>query len=260
MPWSPFAAWIDLRNAVDWRLRGLLRWSPPAQERTEEKDPDTEAEACWVETYSLGPPRERMAAWRWKRNLAVIEILDRVRQGGLAEFLGSCPGPRVVDIGSKNFDYVDGLYGFFSSFGAPARVTGLEIDAHRRYRDFRTRRAWAEHYCSSVPGARYLPQGLEDYHNPCDVITWFFPFVTEYPLVRWGLPRRLFRPRALVDHALGLLVPGGWMVIVNLNAREAEVQQALLRARGLTIVDVGVVPGSYSPGAGDQRVTLVRKG
>lgn len=258
MPWSPLAAWTNLRNAADWRLRGLLRWSPSARERAEAKEPATETEAHWERAYGLGPAQEKMTTWRWKRNLAVIEILDRLPLA-LADGLRGLREPRILDIGSKNFDYVDALHGFFSSFGAPARVTGLEIDAHRRYTDLRTRRAWAEHYCSTVPGARYLAQGLEDHHDPYEVITWFFPFVTEHPLVRWGLPRSLFRPQTLVDHALGLLVPGGWMVIVNLNAREAEVQHSLLVGRDVEVFDLGVVAGSYSPGARDQRMTLVHK-
>lgn len=259
---SLFSLWTSFRNGVDFALRNVLRWSPPARERPEPKAGASAVEASWVGQYGLAGARERMTAGRWRRNLAVVEILDRVgREPEVADFLRGRSTLGVLDIGSKNFEYVDALAGFWSRHRGDRTVTltGLEVDAYRRYTDLRTRKAWADHYCSQVPGARFLARGLEDHGEPCDVVTWFFPFVTEFPLLRWGLPLGLFRPQALFDHAWDLLAPGGLMVLVNLTGAEAEVQHGLVRARGAKFLDLGAVPGSFSDRARDQRLTLVLK-
>lgn len=251
----------DLRTEVDWALRNRLTWSPPARERPEaDVATDDPREAAWVERYALGPARDRMTAWRWRRNLAVVEVLEAALSSpALGRFLGRASSVRALDVGAKNFDYVDALGGFWSRAGGRRTVllTGLEVDAHRRYTDLRTRKAWADHYASSVPGARYLAGDLEFHRERYDAITWFFPFVTEFPLRRWGLPTRLFRPQALFDHAWDLLEPGGVMVIVNLNRDEAARQHEILGRRGVAFDDLGVVPGGFGPNVGDQRVTVV---
>jgi hypothetical protein len=263
---------LDLRNSLDLALRNRITWSPAAHEEAEdhgglfddlaEPAAARDFEARALRDYGLGTARDRMASWRWNRNLAFLEVLDRAGQSPrLAEFLRRKPSLRVLDVGSKNFDYVDALAAFFAGFGSrrPVALTGIEVDAHRRYTDFRTRRAWADHYCAGVPGSRYLAQDLEDHREPYDLITWFLPFLTEFPLVRWGLPTRLLRPEALFDHAWGLLEPGGPVLLVNLNAGEAERQHALVRSRGLSPEDLGVVRSTFLPERKDQRLTLVWK-
>jgi SAM-dependent methyltransferase len=261
MAFSPLTAWTDLSNTLDLTLRNRLTWSPPARERAEaDVSTGDPREPVWTDRYALGPARNRMTATRWARNLAVVELLE-ASVSGLWPRQPGWGSLRVLDIGSKNFDYVDALAGFFSwaNAGGPVEVTGIEVDAHRRYTDLRTRRAWADHYASFVPGSRYLAGDLEDHQGRYDAVTWFFPFVSEFPLRRWGLPHRLFRPQALFDHAWDLLEPGGTMVIVNLNAAEEALQQGLIRARGLEATSAGPVPGSFSTRAADQRVTLVSK-
>jgi hypothetical protein len=260
--WSPLAAWSRFRTGLDWALRNRLTWSPAAHERPEDAATDDTREAGWVDRYALGPARDRMTGWRWRRNLAVVEVLEAAASSPAVErFLATASAVRVLDVGSKNFDYVDALHGFWSHSGGPRSValTGIEVDGHRRYTDFRTRRAWAEHYASFVPGARYLVGDLADHRERYDAITWFFPFVTEYPLRRWGLPTTLFRPQALFDHAWDLLEPGGVMVLVNMNQAEASLQHELLSRRGLAFDDRGVVPGTFGTHGGDQRLTVVAK-
>jgi hypothetical protein len=251
---------LNLRNSLDWNLRNLFTWSPTAVEVAEDKEAETGA--SWTGRYTLGEARTRMTAWRWNRNLAFLETLDRVvQEPRVQRFLASRPTLKALDIGSKNFDYVDALAAVLSQ-AAGRRVldlTGLEVDAHRRYTDFRTRRAWAEHYCSFVPGTRYLAQGLEDHQGAYGLISWFLPFLTERPLVRWGLPASLLRPGALYDHAYGLLEPGGVLVLVNLNGDEEGLQHGLIQQRGHIFTSLGSVPSTFIPERRDQRVTLVWK-
>lgn len=259
---SLLRTWISFRNSVDLSLRNRLTWSPPAQERAGEKAPPDLREGRWIGRYGLGPARERMTGERWRRNLAVLEVLGETdRSPAFGRYLGTRGALSVLDIGSKNFDYVDAVHGFLSRHRGSRTVTltGIEVDAHRRYTDLRTRRAWAEHYCAAVPGASYLAGDLQEHRGRYGLITWFFPFVSEYPLLRWGLPLGLFRPQDLFDHAAGLLEPGGVFVLLNLTEREAGLQEALVRASGLDYEDLGAVPGSFSPRAAEQRLSLAWK-
>jgi len=251
---------MSLRNSIDFFLRQRLTWSPAARERSEDPEPFADdTDRRWTEDYGLEAARRRMAGWRWRRNLAVLQLLDRAAAEPLfREALAGGDPLRALDIGSKNFDYVDALAAVLSHGGRrTVDLTGLEIDPHRRYTDLRTRRAWAEHYCSFVPGARYLPGDLEDHEGSYRVITWFFPFLFRAPLVKWGLPGRLLRPAALLARARALLEPGGVLLIVNLTADEEAEQHRLLGEAGAAFTPVGPVPGRYSPRSADQRLTLV---
>lgn len=250
---------MSLRNALDFALRQRLTWSPPARERSGEPEPFADdRERLWTETFGLGPARKRMAAWRWRRNLDALGLLVRAGDHPAVEALRRRRGPlRVLDVGSKNFDYADALSAFWTTGGVPPRLTGIELDAHRRYTDFRTRRAWAEHYASFVPDARYVAGDVLAWTEPADAVTWFYPFLTRGPLNRWGLPARFLRPRDLLDHVAGLVSPGGVLLIANLNDDEAALQRALLEEAGLPHSDLGAVPGASAAASSGRRLIVV---
>jgi hypothetical protein len=226
-----FSAWVNLRNSLDWWLRNSLTWSPSAREPAEEKGEADARETHFMANYFLFSARQRMTNSRWQRNLAVLERLESASRSPALDKLLRQTGPlRILDIGSKNFDYVDALAGFFSRCLShrDVQITGLEIDAHRRYTDLRTRRAWAEHYVSFVPSARYFAADLLNHTETYHAITWFFPFLTEFPLLKWGLPLSLFQPATLLAHAWSLLLPGGVLILVNQTDAELETQCKLL--------------------------------
>jgi hypothetical protein len=223
--------WVNLRNSLDWALRNSLTWSPPARERAEQLEAPDEAEGKRIADYQLESARDRMTWQRWQRNLTVLERLElAANSSALVALLKSTSPLLALDVGSKNFDYVDALQGFWRHREGEREVqlTGLEIDAYRRYTDVRTRRAWAQHYASFCPGARYVVGDLQRHNSRYHVITWFFPFVTEFPLLRWGLPLGLFQPAALLAHALSLLEPEGVLILVNQTDAEVVVQRHLL--------------------------------
>lgn len=236
---------MSLRTSLDFALRQRLTWSPPAHERPEEPDPwQDDAERLLAEGYGLMGARQRMAAWRWRRNREVLQFLDRAGREPEVAALVKRPGPlAALDVGSKNFDYVDALGAFWTQGGQSLDLAGVELDAHRRYTDLRTRRAWADHYASFVSGARYLPSDVRDWTTPVEAVTWFHPFLTALPLKKWGLPTKYLRPQELLHHVLQLVVPGGVLVVANQTADEAELQHRLLDDEGQPYTDLGVVNG-----------------
>ena len=133
---------------------------------------------------------------------------------------------RVLDIGSKNWAYVRGEYRFFRQFSPNLELDGVEIDAYRLYSNFYSRYEAAKFYIKGLEGVNYYPEDLLNIGGKYDYIVWLLPFVTPYPLKRWGLPMKYFMPEELLEHAYGLLE--GEMFIVNQGEEEAEIQRALL--------------------------------
>lgn len=153
-------------------------------------------------------------------NNYTFDILSQTIQPQRSEKL------RVLDIGSKNWEYVRGEYKFFKQYCENLTLDGVEIDAYRLYSNFYSRYEVAKFYIKDLAGANYYADDLLNLGGEYDYIVWFLPFVTKYPLRRWGLPDRLFMPEKLLEHAYKLLRKE--MLIVNQGEEEAEIQQALL--------------------------------
>ena len=84
---------------------------------------------------------------------------------------------------------------------------------------------------SRAPSAphRYLAIDVLAHAERYDIVTWFRPFLDDFPLLQWGLPKRLLQPEALLEHVLARLDPGGTCVIFNQTEHEAELQHAMLQ-------------------------------
>lgn len=268
------AALLDARNRVDFAVSRLLTWSPAARERPEpmddlfgdlepaERTEAEEQERALRTTFHLDDLRGRATRSRYRRNLSVLHSLD----AGLGDLPGDALPDRVraLDVGAKNFDYVDALVAFAAwhgRTGTPREValTGVEVDAHRRYADLRTRRAWAEHYAAQVPGSRFVVGDVREVEGSYDLVTWFHPFVTLEPLLRWGLPRSLLAPQDLLSHVISLLAPGGWLLVVSYDEEEAVEQRRLLDAGHLVWEDRGAPPATALCRGRERRLTRYRR-
>jgi len=167
-------------------------------------------------------------------NLYVLDVLDRC--------LRVPHGSRGIEIGCRNFSYLPALHSF-----APLAWDGVELDAYARYWNGRTRQAYGDYMAAQFPGCRYLPASLLDITGCYDLIVWFLPFVFLDPLLSWGLPRRFFAPRALLERAAGLLAFQGQLLIINQGAHEADEQQRLCESLGLSCQALGEVDSMFSP-------------
>jgi hypothetical protein len=157
-----------------------------------------------------------------------------------------------VDVGAKNWAYVDAFPVFLQQWllrGTPGfryQLTGIEVDAHRRYSTLKSRKQAAEYFIRDIPQAQYVTDNFLNWHSPVDLITHFLPFVFEDPLLAWGLPLRLFTPLTLLAHGLDQLKPGGLMLIVNQGEEEFTQQGDLLnivqKNRRIAIKPLGQLP------------------
>ena len=230
----------NLYNWIDFFLRRRIRFSRAYAGENESKDglfndlPEQksliaeEKESLYLKKYGLDYLKNNSTKRNYLENLAIVELLENYIQVDK-------PAPKILDIGSKNWFYARGQYNFFkhNNFEKNIEITGLEIDAFRVYSNLHTRYDYALYYTKGLENCRYIPGNLLDHQGKYDYITWFFPFVTEIPLLAWGLPLNTFKPLEMLEHAAGLLNSGGVMLIVNQDENEYSIQENLIKQLNL---------------------------
>ncbi len=185
--------------------------------------------------YPLGPVFAACGPIELLESLYVLDLLDRL--------VGPTgPDGRALDVGGKSAAYLPGLATFR---GGGWDV--VELDAHRRYWDLRTRRAVGEAMAGAFPGCRYHARDVRDHPGSYSLITWLLPFVFLEPHRAWGLPARAFDPAGTLRHVLSTMAPSGQLFIVNQGEEEHAEQGRLLRDAGAPARDVGVVESPLSP-------------
>lgn len=149
----------------------------------------------------------------------------------------------VLDIGSKNWAYVKGEYDFFKSHSNQLILDGVEIDAYRLNSNFYSRYEIAQFHIKNLQGlnnrVNYYPDNLLNITKKYDYIIWLLPFVTIYPLQKWGLPKKYFMPQKLLEHAYKLL--NKQMLIVNQGEEEAEIQKTMFNNLGIKYKELGTI-------------------
>ena len=134
----------------------------------------------------------------------------------------------ILDIGSKNWEYVKSEYIFFQSFIKNFNLNGIELDAYRMCSNFYNRYEIAKFYTKDLPNTNYIRGDLLEHQQKYDYIIWILPFITKYPLVKWGLPLKYFKPQEMLKHAYNLLNPEGELLIINQGEEEYAIQQDLI--------------------------------
>lgn len=194
--------------------------------------------------YGLDALQRRSTVAVFANNLALLERLEELGRG-VALPGGAAEPLRALDVGSGDFHYATALQRFLSRHGGgPARAVdllGCEVDGHGIYRDGHSRAdharahaALASEPCGSVSFT--VADAAELRLPPQDVVTLLFPFLTLYPLLRWGLPLSRWRPRRLLRRAVRALRPGGWLVVSNQTSAEFERLRALLEGQPVELV------------------------
>lgn len=261
-------AWLRApANAVAFGVRSRVGWSRgEAVLPHEEKGglfahlPDglaRRAEAIERELcarYELDAFRSRSTRVVWRDGLVRLQAMERLLAG--VELPVSGDGVlRAVDAGCGAFHYASVLQRFFAQFGgtsanaqagnggSPAArrrvvLRGLEVDGFGVYRDGHSRADHARAH-AKLAGQDVHFQVADFAHANLpeqDVVTAWFPFVTRYALLRWGLPLSLFAPQRFFERAARVVRKGGLLVVVNQTEREAERVDALCASLPFTLL------------------------
>ncbi len=160
-------------------------------------------------------------------NYAYLDLLDRAWGAS-----GQTP-PRasvMADVGCASFWYAAALQTFFR----PRRLTGYELEAYRRYANGHTRQDYARGYTRLWPETAFRGEDYRLVSESADLITCWFPFVSPDPILAWGLPLNLLKPKELLLRVAANLAADGGFLMVNHGLDEAQIAADLCRGAGLT--------------------------
>lgn len=230
-------------NQLAFAVRSRLRWSKGSVRLPHE---DKVVPFPWLEGAAAREAERWLAQLRADSDLAALEthstrlvlaenvdLLLRLR-----DLLGDLrvPAPdgaalAAVDVGCGLFQYATALQRGLARHGGgkPRRVVlrGVEIDGFGIYRDGHSRADHARaHAALAGDGVGFEVADFARLALPLqDVVTMFYPFLSAYPLLRWGSPLTHLGPRRLLQRAVAALRPGGWLLV----ASQTEVEFARLR-------------------------------
>lgn len=247
--WGITEHWQSAQNRLGFALRNFIKgYGLPYQEQAEPKSAlflnQLEVLARQndlLAQYDLQNLTDKATVSRYKETLTYLDWLDCFYQANPQAFqqILNASSVSCLDVGAKNWSYVEALTAFLQKYHIAFELHGLEIDPNRRYADFRTRKQYAEAYLESLPNSLqsktyYHTGNILNWQQPVQIITHFLPFVFEEPHLDWGLPLSLFNPQAILNHELSLLQSDGILLIVNQGEDEAEAQQTLLEEAAKT--------------------------
>lgn len=185
--------------------------------------------------YKLEHLKNNSSVRNYLENLYIIELLEQ------SFSFNKISTPSILDIGSKNWFYAQGEHAFFAHNCKDFSLTGIELDAFRVYTSFYSRYDAANFYIKGLKNTEYIAGNLLNHNHKYDYITWFFPFITATPLLKWGLPLKFYKPKEMLSHAYNLLNKNGQMLIVNQGKEEYKIQLQLLQELGITYQPKGKI-------------------
>lgn len=215
--------------------------------------------------YRLDPLFRSSTAHVYRENLYVLDLLDRHADDASIRALSSLRSVRALDVGSQDFRYAFALARFLGASRREVWLTGIELDGHKVYKDLHSRKDHAEAFAGQVDDARVdyqVKDFLAHREDGVDVVFFFFPFVLEYALVRWGLPRKFFGPERMFAHALESLRPGGTVIIMNHTDAERQKQLEILERCGFEIVKSSAAKSAlvdYAEDVPERSLTIARR-
>ena len=225
----------DLKNRFDFFLRNKITFS---RKNYREK-------ACDINEFELTDAQNELYDYLKKKydlslfnglnsrnffeNLYFLSVFDKCfEQKNKGEI-------SVLDIGSKNWSYVRSEYLFFKTFSENLDLKGIELDAYRLCSNFFNRYEIAKFYKKDLKNTEYIAGDFLKHSYKYDYIIWILPFITEYPLIKWGLPLEYFKPEEMLLHAYDLLKPDGEILIINQGEKEAEIQMRFFEQTGIPV-------------------------
>ncbi|QQR80390.1 MAG: hypothetical protein IPJ69_13980 [Deltaproteobacteria bacterium] len=216
-------------NDLRFKFHHTLSWSRPGYfEKSmgdlSAFDKPLQEEMLKLKSHYSMAYEERLSEENTRDNYFYLHLLDQSQKNWNFVSRQSEILPEVLDVGSKNFYYVDTLHAFFK----PKRLVGLEVDGHTIYHDLHSRKDYASYYLKPYPEACYVIENIFDYTGSFDIITCFYPFVFSETAINWSLPLSFFNPEKFFLKIESLLKNNGLFWMLNHGEEEWEAAQKIL--------------------------------
>lgn len=199
--------------------------------------------------FHLEALEKKSTATLYRKNLYLIDTLEKASEGLTLPFSergvqGNTETVyRALDVGSQDWFYVFGLEKWLkhvaNSHGRKIALKGIELDGYGIYPDFHSRKDYADTYVAQTENPLvdyevkdFLKFKDADQNSGFDFISIFYPFVTRYQLLFWGLPLRFFSPEKFMAHAAALTKKEGWLVVYCHTQVEQNIFLKLTRSLG----------------------------
>ena len=235
MIYSMISFFNDLRNGFDFFLRSHITFS----RKNYSEGTGVNIDCTDFSNYNLSLLKD-LSERNVKENLYFLNIFDKY----LTKKQDS--DVSLLDLGSKNWNYVKSEYLFASSLSSKLHLDGIELDAFRLNNQFYSRFEIAKFYTKDLENTNYIPGDFMEHKGCYDYIIWILPFIKKYPLIKWGLPLKYFKPKEMLLHAYNCLKDGGELLIINQGEEEYTIQQKLNRELGLDDVLYGEIPDVFN--------------
>lgn len=251
---------IDLKNKIDFFIRSSLKFSRKNYfEENESKEgifktPESLIrEASLFDKYNLSDLKNNSTVQNYIENLYALDLLDKYLNIKFRNELS------VLDIGCKNCFYARGLYYFFKKYCNEFSFSGIEIDFNRLYSNLFSRLEVAKFHIKNIDNAKLISGNLLNHTKKYDYITWFLPFVFEYPHLKWGLPLKHFSPEKMLEHAYSLLNENGEIFVINQGIDEYNKQKQLCDLLNIPYLAVGEISSVFVEYEFKYYLTLIKK-
>jgi hypothetical protein len=250
IPGNAFSFWI--RQALHWSRgtptlfqeskKNLFAYLPSGRQAAESSEID------FKKRYRLEPLALMSTAVLYRKNLYLLDTLEKAFTGLELPALHD-GGWKALDVGSQDWHYVFGLERWLKYYQCPrgrsVSLDGIELDGFGIYSDFHSRQDYAHVYAAQTENAEVRYRIGDFLKMPAtdprfDFISIFYPFVTRYQLLLWGLPLRFFSPPDFLAQSAGLLRSGGYLLVYCHTQREQDLFLELGRnSKSLTLLREG---------------------
>ena len=173
-------------------------------------------------------------------NLYFLNLFDKFFSGEIKKDAAVC------DIGSKNWYYAKSEYIFFQNKSQNFKLTGIELDGNRLNSKFYSRYEIAKFHTKNLNNTKYIIEDFLSHNEKYDYIIWILPFISEYPHIKWGLPKKYFCPEKMLLHAYELLNKNGELLIVNQGEKEYNLQKELNKKMNINAVYLGEIEDIFN--------------
>lgn len=250
----------NIKNNIDFCLRNTIKFSRKnyfleneSKENLFDTVEEIELEDFLFKKYELSYLKNNSACNNYVENLSILNTLDKYLEMDFKENL------TVLDIGSKNWSYAKGEYFFFKKYCNNLCLYGIELDSNRLYTNFYSRKEVAEFHIKNLQNTTYIEGNLLEHKKKYDVIIWILPFLTEFPLLKWGLPLKYFKPVSMLNYAYNLLNENGKIFIINQGEEEFDKQIELCNKLHFKHNPIGLIENPFYYYTKDRYLTIIKK-